>query len=653
MGCESSWYITSKLEVMRVRNYLILLVHSLWKMGFRYMLFRIWFEIQRRTGWLKIRFPKHNRKLESVSLQNWRNQQVQFFTPNFELIRKLRSEQDFTALQRRVEAMHNDEFQYFSCQQFHVPDWHTNPVTGFTYDKNQHWSGIPDFSQQAGDIKYVWEKSRFTFLYDLIRHDLHFGEDQSQMVFDKIESWIDSNPVNCGPNWKCGQEISLRVLNWTFALHYYKRSYYLTEFLFAKIANSIYQQMNHVAGNIQLSRIAVRNNHAITETLGLYLTGLLFRFFPESKHWKENGKIWFEEEVEYQIDEFGAFLQFSMNYHRVVVQLLTSAIKLAELNGESWNKIVYDRAHKSLKFLQNFQDNKTGWLPNYGNNDGALFFPLTECHFRDYRPQLAALANVLHVDLDYEPGNWEEESFWLGVSGRGQGVEGYAVAHAPRPLPISHSGYYAFRDSESFTFIRSGNYKHRPFQADNLHIDIWVNGENILRDAGSFSYHTDNNTSRYFMGTASHNTVMLGDSDQMKKGPGFIWFNWIEKSEGAWNIYEEKSDVVFDGYFEGFEHLGSGIIHRRRVTKKLGVLRWMVEDWIENLPPGMDMSQLWHPSESFLDRFTMKSFAGNEREIVPVISSGWYAESYGQKTECQQITFSSKLPYIKTVIEFL
>lgn len=620
-------------------------------MGFRYVLFRICFEIQRRTGLLKIRFPKHNSKVNVIALTDWRNQSAQFFTPHYESLRKLKCEQDFESLQKRVKAIHRDEFQYFSCQQFHVPDWHTNPVTCFTYDKNQHWSEIPDFSEKAGDIKYVWEKSRFTFLYDLIRYDFHFAEDQSQMVFDKMESWIDSNPVNCGPNWKCSQEISLRAFNWTFALHYYKESDHLTEFLFAKIANSIYQQMNHVARNIQFSRVAVRNNHALTETLGLYLTGLLYPFFPESKAWKENGKRWFEEEVEYQIDENGAFLQSSMNYHRVVIQLFTWAIKLAELNEERWNDLVYNRARKSLKFLRNFQNDKTGWLPNYGNNDGALFFPLSECHFRDYRPQLAALANVLNVDLDYEPGNWEEESFWLGVLGGGRGAEGHRIA--PNHMPLSQSGYYVLRESESFTFIRCGNYKHRPFQADNLHIDIWVNGENILRDAGSFSYHTDHKTRRYFMGTISHNTVMLGDFDQMKKGPGFVWFNWIKKSEGAWNVDEKKSEVAFDGYFEGFEHLGSSIIHRRRVTKKLGVLRWVVEDWIENLSSGMDTNQLWHPSESFFDLFSMKAFDENEREIVPVISSGLYAESYGQKTECQQITFSSKLPYIRTVIEFL
>ncbi len=224
-----------------------------------------------------------------------------------------------------------------------------------------------------------------------------FKEDQSEPVFGEIDSWIAANPVNCGPNWRCSQEISLRVLNWTFALHYYKNAPALTSERFARIIQSIYHQVQHVAAHIRFSRIAVRNNHALTETLALYLVGVLYPFFPESNRWKQDGKRWFEEEVAYQIYEDGTFLQFSMNYHRVVIQLFTWAIQLAHLNGESWSEVLYDRARKSLHFLRTCQDDATGWLPNYGNNDGALFFPLSESHFRDFRPQLNALARALGV----------------------------------------------------------------------------------------------------------------------------------------------------------------------------------------------------------------------------------------------------------------
>ena len=140
----------------------------------------------------------------------------------------------------------------------------------------------------------MWEKSRFSYLYDLIRYDYHHGEDMAEVVFNDIRSWIQANPINQGPNYRCSQEIALRSLNWTFALYYYANSQHLNEELFQAMLHVLYWQLKHVRQNIHFSRLSVRNNHAITETLCLYLAGFLFPFFPESKKWKEEGKQWFE-----------------------------------------------------------------------------------------------------------------------------------------------------------------------------------------------------------------------------------------------------------------------------------------------------------------------------------------------------------------------
>ncbi|WAC11263.1 alginate lyase family protein [Dyadobacter pollutisoli] len=618
-----------------------LLFHLVKNMGLRYILFRIWYEIQRLTGVLQLRFPTKSAARYFISMTDWRNLPVRFFSHDRNL--SIEKDVDLNALKHLMDEMRQNRFLFFSSEWFAVKDWHTNPRNGFTYDRAQHWTEIPDFLKEAGDIKYVWEKSRFTFLYDLIRYDLHFEEDQSQLVFSLILDWINENPVNCGPNWKCGQEISLRVLNWVFALHYYRVSDNLTQEIFDQIIGSIYDQMVHVAENISFSRTVVRNNHALTETLALYIIGLLFPFFPESRHWRKKGKEWFETEIEYQIDEEGTFLQFSMNYHRIVVQLLAWAFKLAELNGEHWGENVYDRARKSVKFLHACQDDKSGWLPNYGHNDGALFFPLTSCHFRDFRPQLTALSRLLEMGLGYGNGPWNEESAWLGIEKKPKMV---LVRETKWAFP--KGGYYLLRDEYSTTFLRCGAYQNRPFQADNLHLDIWVNGKNILRDAGTYSYYTDGQCAEYFSGTIAHNTAMPGNYDQMSKQSRFIWFHWVRKARGV--IREEHGFQIIEAEFEGFEHIGRGIIHKRKVMKKIGSLHWQIEDWLENVPAQLPMNQIWHPCEDFSAYYEMKSWDENGSEIFKTISNGWYAEVYGQKAGCRQWIFSTPRKYIKTIL---
>lgn len=615
-------------------------------MGVRYVLFRFWYEIQRKSGLLKRRFPVNQPMLDFVSKEQWISDSPRFF---FDIEKPDQFDGDFSILKKRVEALKENKLYCFHSTWLSLTAWHVNPVNGYAYDLRAHWTHISDFSTVAGDIKYVWEQSRFAFLYDLVRYDLHFKEDQSELVLSKIESWIHGNPVNCGPNWICSQEIALRVLNWTFALQYYKKSANLTEPRFHTILNSIYRQMQHVAENIEFSRIAVRNNHALTETLSLYLIGLLFPFFPESAQWKGKGKKWFEEEIAYQIDDEGAYLQFSMNYHRVVVQLLTWAIRLAELNEEKWKPIVYERARKSIYFLTSCQDEITGWLPHYGNNDGALFFPLTDCHYRDFRPQLYALSTLLEGDLYYGAGIWQEEAYWIGKVFGNVESKGMVVNHTPQVTAFPKSGYLVIRDRQTVTFLRCGKYRTRPFQADHLHLDIWADGENILHDAGTYLYNTKKNWIDYFSGTAAHNTVMLGDYDQMRKGPGFIWFDWIKKSQASYEV--EADAVILEAEFEGFRRAGKGIVHQRKVTKIPGQLHWTIEDWIRQAPVQLPMHQIWHPGHTFSERFVIQAFGSDGAEIFPQHTAGWYAESYGVKVPVGRPVFSSSGRYIKTVIK--
>lgn len=628
---------------MRVLSYLKLGWHMGRQMGWYYVLFRVGYWLQAKTGISKLRFPQKPTVRSFGNVEDWRQSGLVFF---FEPGKpKVSRRKGLKSLRWRVRKMKLGRFRYFNRLWFPVSDWHTNPLTGFVYPRNIHWSVIDDFSAKAGDIKFVWEKSRFTFLYDLIRYDFHFSEDQSSTVFGLISDWIDQNSVNCGPNWKCSQEIGLRVLNWTFALHYYQLSPALNQPLFDRIMGSIYDQMRHVAANIQFSRIAVRNNHVLTEALALYTVGLLFPQFPDSSKWRILGKNLFETEIASQIAADGTYIQFSMNYHRLVVQLLTWGIRLAALNHDRMSDTVYDRAKASLVFLRSCQNAMYGRVPNYGHNDGALFFPLSESAFGDFRPQMAALANVLGVDLSYPEGPWREESLWL-TGGQHKSMVKMGLRHVSS---FPAGGYHVIRDTGTLTFLRCGPYRSRPFQADHNHLDIWVNGRNILRDAGTWLYNADPKATRYFTGTKGHNTVMLGDFDQMYKRHRFIWTHWIKVANGRSGAF---GDVYWiEAEFEGFKHVAGGITHKRRVVKRKNEPHWTIEDRLTNVPVGMLIRQLWHPDEAFGHDFNMSATDEHGHDIPIIVETGWYSEAYGSRTACDVLVFETFGPFIRTIIE--
>ena len=98
------------------------------------------------------------------------------------------------------------------------PDWHRNVLTGEIAPAKLHWSEIPDFG--FGDIKVIWKPSRFGFAYALVRAYWRSGDERyAELFWQLVEDWRANNTPQLGPNWKCGQEISIRVMAWIFGLY--------------------------------------------------------------------------------------------------------------------------------------------------------------------------------------------------------------------------------------------------------------------------------------------------------------------------------------------------------------------------------------------------------------------------------------------------
>ena len=604
----------------------------------RYILFRTWFTAQQKMGLLQRKFPTMLQEVEIPSLSGWRADTGSYFFDSRESLQipKEKNEQ----LKETMQHMLQGDVLFFNKTWKPLGldyDWVTNPETGYHYDSQQHFTKIESLSEEAGDIKFTWEKSRFSWLCTLCRYDYHFDEDHSEFVFRQILDWIDKNPLNSGPNYKCSQEISIRLNNWAFALNFYKNSPVLTEERWKRIMTSVYWQINHVYNNINYSRIAVRNNHAITETLTLYLMGLMFPEMSGARKWKRNGKRWFEQEVDYQIETDGTYLQDSMNYHRVVIQLLTYAIAIADANGEKFSDVVYDRAYQSVNFLYQCQEPSNGWLPNYGNNDGALFFPLSTADYRDYRPQLDALHGLLTGLPLY--GGFLEDAQWVGHKVPAFRTAFSKIEKQDGIVKFEKSGFYLIRERETMSLIRCGLFKTNG-STDQLHLDVWHNGKNFLKDCGTFQYNTTPELKKYFAGTESHNTVMLDDKDQMLKGPRFMWF-YPPKLIGV-TVEKSNDAYCFKGKVSSFTYLGADITIERTIIKKKEKPEWKIVDKVNHKPDGLTMRQLWHTNDKENLQFQ------SEGEMKQ--KTKWHSSYYGTKDDCEQIEFNTNSNLITTTI---
>ncbi|NLL01115.1 MAG: hypothetical protein GX271_10705, partial [Clostridiales bacterium] len=206
---------------------------------------------------------------------------------------------------------------------------------------------------------------------------------------------------------------------------------------------------------------------------------------------------------------------------------------------------------KSALLMYHLQD-ETGDVPNYGSNDGALIFPVTLCDYRDYKSVINAIYVITQGERLYEYGYHDEEILWftnktldkLPISGIYKKSVGY-----------KESGLYSFRHNRGFLMVVLKDFKTRPGQMDQMHIDLWHKGVNILCDSGSYSYATE--IGRKMALTAAHNTVIVENKEQMNKHGPFLIYDWTK-----------VKDIDFNGdYFKGTMISKNGYVHRREIKR--------------------------------------------------------------------------------------
>lgn len=565
--------------------------------GFGWMAARLVYELQVRSGIQTLRFAQRpwdrnelarwlapGAPVEPGEYKDyWRERRQPFFfkpadrTGYAKALLEILGEPGQESLAREAGQIQQGTFRYFFSQSASLgfpPDWHSNPFTGQKTSPAAHWSRIPMFSRETGDLKFIWEPGRFASGYTLARAYWATGDESyAETFWQLIESWASANPPNRGAHWKCGQETSLRLMAWCFALYAVADSQATTPERLFQIVGMMAAQADRVSRDHIYAHLQ-RNNHAISEGVGLWTVGLLFPELRNANEWRDQGRKILVEEADRQIADDGSYVQNSLNYHRLMLQDYIWAVRLGENCGNELPATLIGRVGRAVEFLYQTQDRESGQVPCYGPNDGALILPLNACDYTDFRPVIAAGNYLVNRNRIYEPGPWEEDLLWL--FGR-EALNAPIKPIQPVSLSADEGGYYTLRGERSFALTRCATYRYRPAQADMLHFDLWWRGQNIACDAGTYLYYADPPWNNNLTGTGVHNTVTVDGENQMINGPRFMWFEWTKaKALSVARSYEGRLES-FQGQHDGYLRLAAPALHRRAVLRA-GDDVWIVVD---------------------------------------------------------------------------
>ncbi|MEW6240733.1 MAG: heparinase II/III family protein, partial [Chloroflexota bacterium] len=434
------------------------------ELGFRWSVFRVAYAFRRRAGLLRLQMPRFawtDRPLETWlkadvpsepdAYARWRKQNSPKFFFEF------RAERSAGRVERAVfslvskpggdeaqiwnqqpamdeaDRLLSGELKYFS-HTFHKtgfpPNWHKDPVTGIELPAHKHWSEIPD---DAGvDIKFIWEASRFSFVYTLVRaYAASRDERYAEAFWESILDWAEHNPPNAGSNWMDGQEIALRIMAWCFGLYAFADSPASTPPRLAQLTAFIAAQAQRIYRNTDFA-LFTRGNHIISEALGLWLVGLLFPELKDAGKYLSTGRRLLEQEAAAQIFPDGSYSMYSLNYHRFILHVYLYAMRLGEIHNAPFSDSLRRAVTNSVEYLTQLIDPQNGQMSVYGSNDGALVLPLNNCDFNDYRPLLQLGWYLTNGERLFESGEWDEDLFWL------YGEQSLA----PNPSPIGRGGLW-------------------------------------------------------------------------------------------------------------------------------------------------------------------------------------------------------------------
>lgn len=504
------------------------------------------------------------------------------------------------------------------------PTWNRNPIDErFSSAVGIPWWTIADFDENIGDIKAIWEASRFDWVVNLSQQAKAGIPGALERLNAWLTDWSQKNTAYLGANWKCAQEASIRVLHLAVAGTILGQK----DSALPALREMLTTHLKRIEPTIAYA-MAQENNHGTSEAAALFVGGSWLKRLgsPEANRWERAGRDLLENRAGRLVESDGSFSQYSVNYHRLMLDAFSVAeVWRTGLQLPDFSARLYGRIAAATDWLYAMVDATTGDAPNLGANDGANLLPLTDADYRDYRPSVQLAAALFHRKSAYDIVPPREHLEWLGVTNPGERLP------SPKSKLFADGGYAVLRSADTIAVLRFPRFKFRPGHADALHVELWVAGQNLLRDGGTFSYNTEPEWLNYFAGVSGHNTVQFDDRDQMPRLGRFLWGDWLKTKTLSGISESDGALTVTASYQDSHAVSHVRVVELRRQNLKVSdhlsgfdrraVLRW-------RLRPG---SWKLHGTEATDGDHALRISAS-----VPVtrceIVAGWESRYYLQKT---------------------
>jgi hypothetical protein len=516
----------------------------------------------------------------------------------------------------RVEPVPSDlleEFKNYQSFEFFVTqldlnqkiDWHYDVINKksfpLTFSKD-----INIRSQKYGSAKVVWEINRLQFLLPLaFRFATTQKKEDLYHWMNIVTSWVNENPYLKGINWYSNIEVNIRLIVWYYCWQVFvqdenvMKDERFTTFMKMVWLPSIYEHCIYSYRNP--SKFSSANNHLISEYSGLFIASCCWEF-EESSYWRNFSKDGLEREMVIQHSKNGINKEEAAEYIQFITDFFLYPLSVGETRNLYFSETYRDIFKKICSYLVNLLD-ISGNYRKYGDeDDGKVLIVSSNPHFNNFNSILVSGA-VLFEDGNFKTnGKTFDIKNWLLWGNQGKSLFEKLISkqQASDSTFYPDEGHFIFRkikipetkeiylhfDAAPLGFLTIAAHGH----ADALSIALHFDGDPILVDAGTYTYHTEKEWRNYFISTLAHNTICIDRKNQALQAGPTMWLNHYKTSVLEVNKNPEQ-EIVWAEH-DGYKNINC--THKRKIIFNKNQEEFIIEDEVSVSDADHQIYQPWH-----------------------------------------------------------
>ena len=499
-----------------------------------------------------------------------------------------------------------------------------------------------------GDARTNWELNRHFQFALLAKAYYASGNAQYLNEFkDLFYDWNKANPFLWGISWTSVMEVAIRCSNWCYAWAFLKKAN-ADEKILDALEIGILNMTDYVANHY--SRFSSANNHLIVEAYAIGQTGVLCDYAP----WIKLALEILTRELPLQNYSDGVNKELSLHYQSFYMEAMGLMMRLLKKNDihvpDAWAPML----EKMCTYVADCMGDY-GEVIVFGDDDEGKLLDLEGGEIDRYQYVLSVMSCLL--SQRYVSSIDSETVRWLFTEEEQDNTMRKERYISPLCCCYKEGGNTILRSTDRRVLL---GIDHAALgygsiaahgHADALSFQMYVDGEPVFVDPGTYIYHCDLESRNAFRRTENHNTVCVDGKDQSEMLGAFLWGKKAKCK--LIDFLEDDNQVVLKAEHNGYApilHSRCFIFDKNRMIRIQDVVRGDKTKHINFLfAPGTYI----HASETV--RFQCGEvegtleFSGDVQAVEKVTKR--YAAAYGRSEQIQAISVISDGTIVETVIK--